>query len=84
MKQFDDDPDEMRRHIKAYQIASLSPLMLAKCAAMNGTLQSACEVCTNPDVPCIGCIRRRNQDSSIPTADCPNCWHSPNKMCPSR
>ncbi len=79
-----DDADEIWRHRKALMIARCAPELLVKCACMNGKQQSECEVCIDPEVPCIGCIRKRAGNSAVVTADCPVCWHTPAAPCPPR
>lgn len=79
-----DEIAEIHRHRKALMIARLAPELLMKCARMNGKQQAECEVCTNPDVPCIGCIRRRLGDTSIPVSECPVCWDKTSIPCPTR
>jgi len=84
MTRFDADADEVCRNIKAYRIARVDPALLATCACLNGMPQSACKVCNDPPVSCIGCIRRRMNDGGMPRSQCPICWQAPNAACPAR
>lgn len=79
-----DDAVAIRAHQKAQMIARAAPELLLKCARMDGKMQTECTVCTDPEVPCIGCIRRRTGDASVPTSECPVCWQSPSIPCPPR
>ncbi len=79
-----DDVTEIAKHRKALQIARADPELLTKCACLKGALQSGCTVCNDPQVSCIGCIRRRTGDSSRSLSECPICWHSPSTSCPTR
>ncbi len=79
-----DDADEIWKHRKALMIARCAPELLVKCARMNGQQQSECKVCTDPEVPCIGCIRKRTGNTSAPIVDCPVCSGTPAIPCPHR
>lgn len=92
MNRLADDTDEIAKHLKALQITRADSSLIAQCAFVTRTadslvgsaLQESCKVCNDPQVACIGCIRRRMGDSSIPTADCPACWQTPSATCPGR
>jgi len=84
MNRLADDADEIAKHLKALRVTRADPELLTKCACLNGALQTGCMICNDPQVPCIGCIRRRMGDGTMPVSQCPICWHSPSIVCPSR
>ncbi len=79
-----DDAMEIAKAHKKIQIERLDPSLLMKCALMIKKTQNDCTVCNNPEIPCIGCIRRRTGNSSASLSECPLCWQQPNLTCPSR
>lgn len=92
MNRLADDAAGIAKHLKGLQIMRVDPALLGQCAfvtrvddnLVGNALQASCKVCNDPQVACIGCIRRRMGDSSIPTEDCPACWQTPLAACPGR
>jgi hypothetical protein len=72
----------LNRALLDRQIASRSPGLIAKCAIIQGKVQGDCQVCNDPQIPCVACVKKRDVDYS--TSECPICWQTPTKSCPSR
>jgi hypothetical protein len=56
------------------------PLVAGVCALTIGKMQAECKLCA-PDLPCFGCVKKRNPTAGV--ADCIICAGT-SKPCPSR
>lgn len=74
-----EDAETIARRIREIRADVAWAQSVANCAAMDGLPQSVCEECA-PDLHCKACARRRDEL----VAQCPICWRTPTKPCPSR